>query len=103
MKVKGPKPNPNSLKSKETSESKGARGTERTGKAGTAGAAAPASGSVHLSSAVEEVREIARIARTVPEVRADVVEQARADLASGQLYVDPRALAEKMVGEFFHF
>jgi len=100
MKVKGPKPNPNSMKSKETSGSKGARGAKGTGKAGAAGTSVSVAGSVHLSSAVEEVREIARIAREVPDVRADVVEQARADLAAGRMHVDPRVLAEKMAGEF---
>jgi flagellar biosynthesis anti-sigma factor FlgM len=103
MKIKGSKPNASSLKSKETSGSKSARGAERAGKSGGVGASASAAGSVHLSSAVEEVREIARLARAIPDVRVDVVEQARADLAAGRMHVDSRVLAECMVGEFFSF
>ena len=103
MKIKGPKPNASSSKPKETSTSKGTRGAERAGKSGSAVASASAAGSVHLSSAVEEVREIGKIARAIPDVRIDVVEQARADLAAGRMHVDPRALAERMVGEFFSF
>ena len=103
MKIKGPKPNASSLKSKESSKSEGARGAERTGKSGGVGASASAAGSVHLSSAVEEVREIGKIARAIPDVRVDVVEQARADLAAGRMHVDSRVLAEHMVGEFFSF
>ena len=97
MKIKGPKPNPSALKSKKTSESEGSRGAKKAGSA--AGASASAAGSVYLSSAVEEVREIAKIARTAPEVRSDVVELAKADLAAGRMHVDPRVLAEKMAGE----
>ena len=103
MKIKGPKPNASSLKSKETSDSKSARGAERAGKSGSAVASSSAAGSVHLSSAVEEVREIGRLARGIPDVRADVIEQARADLAAGRMHVDSRVLAERMAGEFFSF
>ena len=103
MKIKGPKPNASSLKSKDSSRSEGARGAERTGKSGGVGASASAAGSVHLSSAVEEVREIGKIARAIPDVRVDIVEQARADLAAGRMHVDSRVLAEYMVGEFFSF
>jgi flagellar biosynthesis anti-sigma factor FlgM len=103
MKIKGPKPNASSLKSKDSSKSESTRGAERTGKSGGVGASASAAGSVHLSSAVEEVREIGKIARAIPDVRVDIVEQARADLAAGRMHVDSRVLAEHMVGEFFSF
>lgn len=54
---------------------------------------APAPGLVSLSGEVDDVRRVADLARGEPELRPDVVEQARKDLDAGLLTADAEELA----------
>lgn len=57
--------------------------------------------SLHLSHRVGEAEKVADLAKEAPEFRAEVVEQARADLAAGTLSADPGALAEQIFADLF--
>ena len=60
-----------------------------------------ASGSFKLSQGARELATIRELAFREPEVRADVVRSAAADLAAGALVVDSNTLAEAMLGSLF--
>lgn len=103
MKIKGADPNVAALQG-----SQQARATDQAnqGKAAEkAGLAAPAGlqsgGSVQLSQQARDMTQIQELAKAEPEIRADVVEQARADLAAGQMQADPMALAEMIARDLF--
>ena len=72
------------------------RGAERGGSTQE-----PAASSVELSAGVADVEQIADIARAEPSFRADVVDQAKADLAAGTLAVDAAELAALMSYDLF--
>lgn len=57
--------------------------------------------SLHLSHRVGEAEKVADLAKETPEFRAEVVEQAKADLAAGTLTADPAALAEQIFADLF--
>jgi|SaaInl4_150m_RNA_FD_contig_21_1781280_length_631_multi_8_in_0_out_0_2 flagellar biosynthesis anti-sigma factor FlgM len=103
MKIQGADPNVAALQG-----SQQARATDQADKgqaAEKAGLAAPAGlesgGSVQLSQQARDVTKIQELARAEPEVRADVVDKAKADLAAGRLDADPMALAEMISRDIF--
>ncbi len=57
--------------------------------------------SVQLSARAEEVQHARELAKAEPEVRAEVVEQAKADYAAGQLKADPAELAALIARDLF--
>jgi flagellar biosynthesis anti-sigma factor FlgM len=65
-----------------------------------AGLAGPA-GTVRLSERVEEVERVRAAAKAEPEVRPDVVERAKAELAAGKLTADPHELASLVARDLF--
>ena len=81
-------------------EAEPTRAAERAG-AGLDSSAAAGASSVSFSDKVQEVQEIAKAAKAEPEVRQEVVEQARADLQAGQLQADPNELAALIARELF--
>ena len=72
---------------------------EQVGLQGSAGL--QSGGTVHLSQRAEEVQQIRDIAKAEPEVRTEIVEQAKADLAAGQLTADPMELAAAIARDLF--
>lgn len=106
MKVKGHDASVTSLASARAQEAQAARETEptraneRAGAGLDSGAVAGAS-SVSLSDKVQEVQEIRTAAKAEPEVRQEVVEQAKADLAAGQMQADPSELAALISRDLF--
>jgi flagellar biosynthesis anti-sigma factor FlgM len=81
-------------------ESEPTRATERAG-AGLDASAAAGATSVSFSEKVQEVQQIAAAAKAEPEVRQDVVEQAKLDIASGQMQADPSELAAQIARDLF--
>jgi flagellar biosynthesis anti-sigma factor FlgM len=61
----------------------------------------PNDSSLTLSPRAEEASRIAEIANDAYEFRLDLVEAARADLASGQLQPDAMVIATQMSTEMF--
>tara|TARA_B100000029_G_scaffold17297_1_gene17736 strand:+ start:1572 stop:1907 length:336 start_codon:yes stop_codon:yes gene_type:complete len=72
-------------------------------KAGLAGPVASnlAEGTVTVSERVVEAERIREIARSEPEVRTDVIQRAKADLAAGRLEADPMELADLISRDLF--
>jgi len=60
-------------------------------------------GTVTMSSDVEEVERISVAAQGTPEVRPEVVEQIKAELASGELDVDADLLAARLLQDMGWF
>lgn len=58
-------------------------------------------GTVQLSQRAQEVSQAQEAARAVPEVRPEVVEQAKIDLAAGQMKADPSELAALIARDLF--
>lgn len=103
MKIQGADPNVSALQG-----SQQARATDQAaqGKAAEkAGLATPggleSGGSVQLSQEARDVTKIQELAKAEPEIRADVVKQAQADLAAGRLAADPMELAELISRDLF--
>ena len=61
----------------------------------------PNASSLTLSPRAEEASRIAKLAKSAPEFRLDVVEAARADLASGQPRPNAMMIATQMAREMF--
>ena len=68
----------------------------------TAGSATEGS-TVTLSSDVDDVSRISAAAQEIPEVRPEVVEQIKQELASGQLDADPDLLAARLLQDMGWF
>lgn len=66
-----------------------------------AGSSDQAASSLALSAAVAQVDQIHELARSEPDVRPDVVAQARADMAAGTLTADPSELAAMISRDIF--
>jgi flagellar biosynthesis anti-sigma factor FlgM len=81
-------------------EAASSQSTATREKAGASGIPTQAS-SLELSSEVGKVEEIRELAKAEPEVRADVVAQAKADLAAGTLTADPSELAALIARDLF--
>lgn len=60
-----------------------------------------ASSTVQLSQRAQEVQQVTEMARAEPEVRADVVDKARADMAAGQMNANPADLAQLIARDLF--
>ena len=60
-----------------------------------------ASSAVQLSQRAQDVQQGTELAKAEPEIRADVVEQARADLEAGRMQADPAALADLIARDLF--
>jgi flagellar biosynthesis anti-sigma factor FlgM len=103
MKIKGADPNVAALQSSQQARSAEQADAGKT--AEKAGLAAPAGlesgGSVQLSQQARDVQQVADLAKAEPEIRADVVAQAKADLAAGMLEADPMALADMIARDLF--
>jgi hypothetical protein len=56
---------------------------------------------VTVSQQVVEAERVREIARTEPQVRNEVIERAKVDLAAGQLQADPMRLAETIARDLF--
>jgi len=106
MRITGLEPATSSLQRADSVESAAARDTSTTEAAEKQGLTAPiannlADGKVTVSERVVEAERVREIARTEPEVRSEVVERAKADLAAGQLNADPMHLAESIARDLF--
>ena len=106
MRITGLEPATSSLQRSDSTESAAARDmspAEGAEKAGLTGPIANnlADGTVTVSERVVEAERIREIARTEPQIRNEVVEQAKADLAAGKLEADPMRLAENIARDLF--
>ena len=72
-------------------------------KSSPTGHTATEGGTVTMSSDVEEVERISVAAQGTPEVRPEVVEQIKAELASGELDVDADLLAARLLQDMGWF
>jgi len=106
MRITGVEPATSSLQRSDSAESAAARDTspaEGAEKAGLTGPVANslADGKVTVSQQVVEAERVREIARTEPQVRNEVIERAKVDLAAGQLQADPMRLAETIARDLF--
>jgi len=106
MRITGVEPATSSLQRSDSAESAAAKDmspAEGAEKAGLTGPIANnlADGKVTVSDRVHEAERVREIARTEPEVRNEVVERAKADLAAGRLEADPMRLAESIARDLF--
>jgi len=106
MRITGLEPATSSLQRTDSVESAAARDTSTAEAAEKQGLTGPiannlADGKVTVSERVVEAERVREIARTEPEVRNEVVERAKADLASGELKASPMHLAESIARDLF--
>lgn len=103
MKVTGKEVSLHALQQNRAQEANAAKEAEPTRaieRAGSGLASVNASG-VSLSSEVQEVQDIVRTAKSEPEFREQVVEQAKADIEAGQMSADPQELAALIAQDLF--
>ncbi len=106
MRITGVEPATSSLQRSDSAESAAARDmspAEGAEKAGLTGPVANnlADGKVTVSQQVVEAERVREIARAEPQVRNEVIERARVDLAAGKLEADPMRLAETIARDLF--
>jgi len=106
MRITGVEPATAALQRSDSTESAAARDTSSADAAEKAGLTGPvatnlAEGKVTMSERVVEAELVRKIARTEPEVRNEVVDKAKADLAAGKLEADPMRLAQSIARDLF--
>ncbi len=99
MKIDGTEASAVGLQTTQSNRSTEARSSSETRAASPA--ELEASGSFKMSRGARELATIRELAFKEPEIRADVVRSAAADLAAGALIVDSNTLAEAMLGSLF--
>ncbi|MBJ96262.1 MAG: hypothetical protein CMP23_17510 [Rickettsiales bacterium] len=106
MRITGLEPATSSLQRTDSVESAAARDTSTAEAAEKQGLMGPvannlADGKVTVSERVVEAERVREIAIAEPEVRNEVVERAKADLAAGKMTADPMNLAESIARDLF--
>ncbi len=103
MKVTGKEVSLQALQQNRAQEANAAREAEptRAVERASSGLAAPSASTVSLSHEVEEVQEIVKAAKATPDLRQDVVDQAKADIDSGAMAADPQELAALIARDLF--
>jgi len=79
----------------EASQSKSSESVDNSSEVGT-------SDRVELSSQARDIQRAREVAQGAPEIRADKVEAARHDLQSGNLNLQGRDLADKLLQDALH-
>lgn len=102
MKINGTEAAVSAVPSTSGADAAATRGAEASADKGLAAAGGlDKPSSLHLSHRVHEASKIADIARETPELRPEVVAQAKADLEAGALIADPAEMAQRIFADLF--
>lgn len=103
MKVTGKEVSLQALQQNRAQEANAAREAEpsKAVERASSGLASANASSVSLSHEVQEVQEIVKTAKSTPDLRQEIVDQAKADYESGQMAADPQELAALIARDLF--